>query len=282
MDLKAVERAVARIQTSLFKNSNSYSIGMLKSKFRGQGLQFKEHQIYMPGDDVRFIDWKLLAKTNTPYIKTFNEERNVEIVVVIDASPTMLQGHDDVSKLQASIEIACLLYLIAKETNDYVHTIVLADEVINFPKKNGEEGIVYFISELERRNILTKDGRVNIKYRPRQALNERDSNIALMKHLRKKREIVILSDFNTFKGMETISKLLRENHVYCYQVLGPLDETVYFPYLVYAADGSRSGKNSMTTVHMKEDKNFKKKMGKNFKRLRVDERYLEDFIKELI
>ena len=48
---------------------------------------FKEHQIYSHGDDVRFIDWKLLAKSQTPYIKTFEEERNVEISIILDATP---------------------------------------------------------------------------------------------------------------------------------------------------------------------------------------------------
>lgn len=88
---------------------------MLKTNIKGTGLQFKEHQVYNFGDDIRFIDWKILAKTSHPYVKTFNEERNVEIVVVIDASTTMMTGYNGVSKLQAAIEICCLLYLLAKK-----------------------------------------------------------------------------------------------------------------------------------------------------------------------
>ncbi len=107
MDIHAVRRAVSKIKGGLFKNSNSQAIGMLKSHFKGTGLQFKEHQVYMPGDEVRFIDWKMLAKTAHPYVKTFEEERNVEIVVAIDASPSMLYGHKGISKLQAAIEICC-------------------------------------------------------------------------------------------------------------------------------------------------------------------------------
>ena len=97
MDIKAIERAVAKIQTALFKNSNSFSVGTLKSQFRGSGLQFKEHQVYTHGDDVRFIDWKMMAKTSRPYIKTFEEERNVEIVVVVDLSLSMFVGLRGVS-----------------------------------------------------------------------------------------------------------------------------------------------------------------------------------------
>src|SRR5688572_28915781 len=109
MNIQEVRKVVGRIKSHLFKNSNSYAIGMLRSHFRGSGLQVKEHQVYMAGDDVRFIDWRMLAKTGNPYIKTFEEERNVEIVVVIDVGPTMYIGHKGVSKLQAAVEVCCLL-----------------------------------------------------------------------------------------------------------------------------------------------------------------------------
>ena len=86
MNIIEVRKIVGQIKTQLFKQSNSFSIGMLKSHFRGSGLQFKEHRQYTHGDDVRFIDWKILAKTGEPFIKTFEEERNVQIAVVIDAA----------------------------------------------------------------------------------------------------------------------------------------------------------------------------------------------------
>src|SRR5210317_920729 len=108
MNFEEVRKVVGSIKSNIFKNSNAYSIGMLKSHFRGTGLQFKEHQVYTHGDDIRHIDWKLLAKKREPYIKTYEEERNVEIVVVIDTSATMLTGYNGVSKLQAAIEICCL------------------------------------------------------------------------------------------------------------------------------------------------------------------------------
>ena len=78
MKLNEVRKTVSQIKANLFKNSNSFSIGMLKSHFKGSGLQFKEHQVYAFGDDIRFIDWKMLAKTSQPFVKTFEEERNVE------------------------------------------------------------------------------------------------------------------------------------------------------------------------------------------------------------
>ena len=137
MNINEVRKVVGRLKANLFKKANSHSIGILKTNIKGTGLQFKEHQVYSFGDDIRFIDWKILAKTSQPYIKTFNEERNVEIVVVIDASMTMMTGFNGVSKLQAAIEICCLLFLLAKETGDFIHALIVTDEIINVPKLSG-------------------------------------------------------------------------------------------------------------------------------------------------
>ena len=59
MDIKEIERVVASVQHAVFRNANNVAAGVLRSRFRGAGLQFREHQVYAPGDDVRFIDWKL-------------------------------------------------------------------------------------------------------------------------------------------------------------------------------------------------------------------------------
>ena len=76
MNLKEIERVVSILHASIFKRANSHTTGMIKSHFRGSGLQFREHQIYVPGDDVRFIDWKLSAKSSNIYLKTFEEDHD--------------------------------------------------------------------------------------------------------------------------------------------------------------------------------------------------------------
>ena len=139
MNLVEIEKVVAKIQNNIFKNSNSVSIGMLKSHFKGSGLQFKEHQVYMTGDDVRFIDWKLSAKTNNTFVKTFEEERNVDIVAIVDITNSMFTGFKDVSKLKASIELVCLLYMLTEKSNDTVSTIILHDDITILPPFSGRK-----------------------------------------------------------------------------------------------------------------------------------------------
>lgn len=280
MNINEVRKVVGKIRANLFRKANSHSIGMLKTNIRGTGLQFKEHQVYNFGDDIRFIDWKILAKTSHPYVKTFNEERNVEIVVVIDASSTMMTGFNGVSKLQAAIEICCLLYLLAKETSDFVHTLIITDEVINVPKLSGDQGITHLISTLEEKNILTSKGKVNIERRFDENVNSKQKYLSIMKHLSRKREIILLSDFNEFISVDILKKLLFRSNVHCFQLLSPLDEAKSLPYSLHAAATPKSSA-SLGKYDFAGKKDLTNEFGKKFKRLRIQEKYLENFVKEM-
>lgn len=280
MNIAEVRKVVGKLRANLFRKANSHSIGMLKTNIRGTGLQFKEHQIYTFGDDIRFIDWKILAKTSNPYVKTFNEERNVEIVVVIDASATMITGYNGVSKLQAAIEICCLLYLLAKETSDFVHALIVTDEIINVPKLSGDQGITHLISTLEDKNIITPKGKVNLERVFEDNVDKKKKYISIMKHLSRKREIILLSDFNDFIEADVLKKLLARSNVHCFQLLSPLDEAKKLPYSLHAASNpkSSSGLGKYDFAGKKELNNM---FGKKFKKIRVQEKYLENFVKEM-
>ncbi|MBC7539833.1 MAG: DUF58 domain-containing protein [Bacteriovorax sp.] len=280
MNITEVRKVVGKIRANLFKNANSHSVGMLKTNFRGTGLQFKEHQVYNFGDDIRFIDWKILAKTGHPYVKTFNEERNVEIVVVIDASATMLTGFNGVSKLQAAIEICCLLYLLAKDTNDFVHALIIADEIIHVPKKSGEAGITHFISALEDKKILTEHGIVNLEREISDNTNKMQKYLSVMQHLNRKREIVLLSDFNDFIDLAVLKKILFRSNVHGFQLLSPLDEAKTLPYSLFASSG-KSDKGSIGKYDLSGKKELSSEFGKKIKKIRIQEKYLENFVKEM-
>ncbi len=285
MDLKAVERVVAKIQTQLFKNSNAFSVGMLKSHFRGSGLVFKEHQIYNHGDDVRFIDWKLLAKSNVPYVKTFEEERNVEIIVVIDYSQSMFMGYKGISKLQVALEVCCLLYLLAKETNDTVHVILTGEEILRIPKKSGQEGIVNLIALLEKFNILNASGVVSVDYIPKKQQSKESKLGEIVQHLYRKKEIVLLSDFYNFLPEKGFENLFKRNNVHCFQIVSPLDDSTETPFSLFAYNSTDSHKKSGHFFNLKtQKKNSTSHMllGRKHKKLFVGGRYLEDFVKEML
>jgi uncharacterized protein (DUF58 family) len=280
MDFKTIEKIVTQIRGSLFKNSNSYSIGMLKSHFKGSGLQFKEHQVYNHGDDVRFIDWNLSAKMNSPFIKTFEEERNVEIVVVLDASATMLSGYKGKSKLLAGIELCCLLFHLAKQTKDFIHVLVVSDKIINIEKNSGEKGIVNLICQLEKNQLLQTNGNTNISYRHKETVSSQDKLKSIMKHISKKREVVIFSDFNEFIDIKALDRIFYSRRVHCFKLVTPLDEVTKVPFSILAKDSIKSrAKTGRVKVKKKMEED---RLGPKIKKLKIHERYLEDFVKEML
>lgn len=276
MDLSEVRKTVGKIRRLVFKNSNSFSVGMLKSHFKGTGLQFKEHQIYAFGDEIRFIDWKLLAKSTHPYIKNFEEERNVEIVVVLDAGESMLYGYEGISKLQASIEICCLLYLLAKETGDYVHTLVVTDKVTHLPKETGEMGLGMLISMLQKMGILDDSGNVVMRENPYEKRNLDQIYKNIMKHMKRKREIVILSDLINLFRAKDISHMTMRGHIHCFRIISPLD--VMSKKRMFGFGRMKSGPFLGAIYQDVED--FKN--NKNIRSIAVNERYLENFVKEML
>jgi uncharacterized protein (DUF58 family) len=284
MDLKTVERTVAKIKNSLFKNSNSFSIGMLKSKFKGTGLQFKEHQVYSHGDDVRFIDWKILAKTNNPYIKTFEEERNVEIVVVIDATETMMTGYNNVSKLQASVELCCLLYLIAKESGDYVHAVIVSDKVTAIKRASGEAGVINLVSSLEKERLMNSDGKINIAREYKGFVTEKEMMINVLKHLERQREVVLFSDFNNFIDHDFLKRIAIRTNVHCFQLLSPIDYATKIPYSIITKRFISPGKftSRQELLYVKTETKVEKSIGSKIKKLHLEGRYLEEFVREMI
>ena len=285
MDLKEVERVVTKIQGALFKNSNSYSIGLLKSHFRGSGLQFKEHQVYCHGDDVRFIDWKLYARSNTPYIKTFEEERNVEIIIFIDISLGMFMGYKGISKLQAAINIACLISLLAKETNDCVQFVLSGDDEKILPKSSGKKAIIHLVKELRKLNIMKEDGKINLAYRPQKEVIKKNKLKAINRFIKQKKEVVILSDFNDVLEEDDLGQISKNKRTHCFRIVSPIDKGMGANLNIFSFNASKvfsAEKCSISLKVAKKEKEWEGGGDSHVKIIDIEKRYLEDFVKELI
>ena len=284
MNLTEIEKVVAKIQSQLFKNANSYSIGMLKSHFRGSGLQFKEHQIYCHGDDVRFIDWKLYAKNNIPYIKTFEEERNLEVVVFIDLSLSMLIGYKNLSKLQAAINIACLIALLVKSTNDYVQFALLGEKDIISSKSNGKKSIVELVSRLREINIMKSDGSINIAYRPSNFLSQEKRFNIINRFVKQKKEVVILSDFNDFIRTEDLKQISYNKRAHCFKIVSPIEKGDVKNFNIYSFNSSKKFNTTSKLIKLNiENKKYQSQDSHlGLVEIDIQKRYMEDFVKGLI
>ena len=119
--VKAIELRTRGLVGSLFA-------GEYRSVFRGQGMEFAEVRTYQPGDDFRSIDWNVSARMGTPFVKTYTEERELTVMLVVDRSGSTRFG-DPVTKAGLAVEVGAVLALAAAEQNDRVGALFFTDEV---------------------------------------------------------------------------------------------------------------------------------------------------------
>ena len=138
-----VAQAVKRIQFVTGRDVADVMAGAYLSVFKGRGMEFDEVRPYVPGDDVRSIDWNVTARTGEPHIKRFCEERELTVMLLVDVSASQDFGSGRRSKLEAAVELSALLALSAIENGDKVGLLLFhggADLYIP-PRKGGKHGL---------------------------------------------------------------------------------------------------------------------------------------------
>jgi uncharacterized protein (DUF58 family) len=129
--------ALRAVQIVTQKLASLELAGAYRSTFQGQGLEFREVRPYMPGDDVRTIDWNVSARMNEPFVKVFSEERELNVFLVLDTSASMNFGTQRTTKRRVSLEVCALLAMSAAVQGDRVGLLSGADslEQMVAPKK---------------------------------------------------------------------------------------------------------------------------------------------------
>lgn len=158
--------------------------GAYHSRFKGQGIHFNEVRQYTYGDDIRRIDWAVTAKLNEPYIKEFEEERDLTVIVAVDMSQSQYYQSTERSKLDCALEIAAILGFSAVNNGDQVGLLLFTDTVeSHIPPKQGKQHMYAILSRLL--NHQPASNQTNI-----QQLCE-----TIMNTTRRKSVVFILSDF---------------------------------------------------------------------------------------
>ena len=148
-DVAEILKRVQRIQIVANRTVNDLFAGQYKSVFRGRGMEFDEVREYQPGDDVRTIDWNVTARTGTPFIKRFCEERELTVLFLVDVSASGAFGSAGRSKLDLVVEVAALLMFSALKNNDKVGLLTFCDAVVDyFPPRKGKANVLHLIREL--------------------------------------------------------------------------------------------------------------------------------------
>ena len=149
METSELIRKVRRIEIKTRSLSQQIFAGQYHSAFKGRGMAFSEVRQYNYGDDVRFIDWNVTARFNTPYVKVFEEERELTVMLLIDISASNLFGTRNQFKSELITELAAVLSFSAIYNNDKVGVLFFSDHVEKFiPPAKGKSHILRIIREL--------------------------------------------------------------------------------------------------------------------------------------
>ncbi|MFQ6007994.1 MAG: DUF58 domain-containing protein [Candidatus Zixiibacteriota bacterium] len=146
---KEVLKKIRRIEIRTKKLVNDLFSGEYHSTFKGQGMEFEEVRQYEPGDDIRLIDWNVTARTGYPYIKKFREERELSVVLLVDASSSGQFGTRERFKNEIAAELSALLAFSAIKNNDKVGLIIFTDRIEKFiPPQKGRAHVLRLIREI--------------------------------------------------------------------------------------------------------------------------------------
>ena len=149
MDSKELLKKVRRIEIKTRGLSNNIFAGEYHSAFKGRGMTFSEVREYQYGDDIRDIDWNVTARHNRPYVKVYEEERELTVMLLVDVSASRLFGAVGEEKREMIAEISATIAFSAIHNNDKVGVLFFSDKIEKFiPPKKGRKHILFIISQL--------------------------------------------------------------------------------------------------------------------------------------
>ena len=149
MDTTELLKKVRRIEIKTRGLSRNIFAGQYHSAFKGRGMAFSEVREYQFGDDVRDIDWNVTARQQRPYVKVFEEEREMTVMLLIDVSASRLFGAVGELKKEMMTEIAATLAFSTIQNNDKIGVIFFSDRIEKFiPPQKGKKHVLYIIREL--------------------------------------------------------------------------------------------------------------------------------------
>jgi len=184
MDAAELIAKVRKIEIKTKGISRDLFSGEYHSVFKGRGMAFSEVREYQVGDDIRSIDWNVTARLNHPYIKVFEEERELTVMLLVDVSESESFGTSTMLKKEMITELVAVLAFSAIQNNDKIGMILFSNKIEKFiPPKKGRTHILRIIREL-------------LEFKPENSVTDVSTAISYFLNVIKKRSIVfIISDF---------------------------------------------------------------------------------------
>ncbi len=218
MDTKELLKKVRQIEISIRGVVNEVFAGEYHSVFKGRGMEFAEVREYQVGDDVRNIDWNVSARMNQPFIKVFEEERELTVMILFDSSASEEFGSRGQPKGEVATELAALLASSAIKNNDKVGLIIFSSRIEKFvPPRKGRQHVLRVIREL-----LFFEDEAN---QPRSA--QTDIAVALEylnRVVRRRATVFLLSDFMADDYQRDLQIANKRHDLVAIHLIDPLEE----------------------------------------------------------
>ncbi|NBC09310.1 MAG: DUF58 domain-containing protein [Bacteroidetes bacterium] len=278
METSELLKKVRKIEIKTRGLSRHLFAGEYHSAFKGRGMSFSEVRDYHYGDDVRNIDWNVTARTGSPHVKIFEEERELTVMLLIDMSPSSFFGTVNQLKNEVITEICAVLAFSAINNNDKVGVAFFANEVEKFiPPKKGKQHILRIIREL-------------INFEPEGKGTDIGATLEYFNNLVKKRSICfILSDFLSMGYESALRVAARRHDLIGLNVIDPREEELPSVGLLRAQDSetgeirwidtsSRRLREEYSQWHREHLDYFKrafKKSGADVVNIRTNESYVD-------
>ena len=282
METSELLKKVRRIEIKTRGLSRNIFAGQYHSAFKGRGMAFSEVREYQYGDDIRDIDWNVTARYVRPYVKVFEEERELTVMLLIDVSGSRDFGSVNVMKKEVITEIAATLAFSAIQNNDKIGVVFFSDKIEKFiPPQKGKKHILYVIREL-------------IDFQP----DKKQTNIAqalkyLTNAIKKRCTAFLISDFidkDGFKDALTIAN--RKHDVVAIQVYDRRETELPAVGLMKIKDAETGQERWIDSSYARVRAAYKEwwdrrqaAMSDSFKKCRVDSvsvRTEDDYVKALI
>lgn len=201
MDTKELLKKVRKIEIKTRRLSDHIFSGEYHTSFKGRGMTFSEVRQYQFGDDVRSIDWNVTARYNEPYVKVFEEERELTMMLMIDVSGSESFGTKNQLKSDTVTEIAATLAFSATQNNDKIGLILFSDQIeLYIPPKKGKSHVLRIIREL-------------IEFKPKSKNTNISQALQFLSGTQKKKAIVfMISDFIAEDDYEKTLRIASKKH----------------------------------------------------------------------
>ncbi len=225
MEASELLKKVRKIEIKVKGLSKHIFSGEYQSAFKGRGMSFSEVRDYQYGDDVRNIDWNVTARYNQPYVKVFEEERELTVMVLVDVSPSSFFGTRNQMKNEIITEICAVLAFSAMTNNDKVGVIFFSDKIEKFiPPKKGKTHVLRIIREL-------------LDYKPAGKGTDLAEALRYLNNFLKKRSIAfVLSDFMTRDYEDALRVAARRHDITGIHLYDPAEQELPPVGLIHTLD----------------------------------------------